>query len=287
MKTIKSKIMDIYKEIGEDNSRDFSKRKYLKEYLGSVLINYRRKSDKKIVMKIYKSKSKKGTEIFIDNTVYFLTMVENIMVIYNEYGRAVSISFTDGYEWTGEAFISEDAIIEENSFRLKYQKFINETENSKDLKKLYNDSKNMLALLNETTFVCDTTKMYENIYSIYSYLDYCLHNNMDTYFNSKLDKVKDINKSLENYYQKEDEVEYALKALKDYYLWLIDIENLNRNRLNSQDKFFKIVNEMKEHINKLFNKMTISQSDWDLLDYYHEEIEKLISNKEIIKEKQP
>ena len=32
MKTIKSKIMDVYKEIGKDNSRNFVDQKYSKEY---------------------------------------------------------------------------------------------------------------------------------------------------------------------------------------------------------------------------------------------------------------
>ncbi len=280
MKTIKSKIMDIFKEISEDNLRSFADRKYLKEYLGSMLINYRRKSDKKIVIKIYKTNAKKGTEIFIGNTIYFLTVVDGVTIIYNEYGKAVSISFADGYEWNGETFISEEAIALENNFRLKYQNFINETKKSNDLAKMFNESYELLDLLANTTCICDTTKIYNSLNSIYNYLDNCLHSNMDTYFNDKLNNVKGINNNLEKYFKQENEVEGALKSLKEYYNWLLDLERVNKKRLNSKDPFFKLVNEMKNHINKLFNKMTISQNDWNLLDYYHDEIEKMLETKE-------
>ena len=278
MKTIKSKIMDIFKEISEDNSRSFADRKYLKEYLGSMLINYRRKSDKKIVMKIYKTKAKKGTEIFIGNTVYFLTVVDGVTIIYNEYGKAVSISFADGYEWNGETFVSEEAIALENNFRLKYQNFINEAKTSNDLVKMFNESYELLDLLANTTCICDTTEIYNNLNSIYNYLDNCLHSNMDTYFNDKLNNVKGINNNFEKCFKQENEVEGALKSLKEYYNWLLDLERVNKKRLNSKDPFFKLVSEMKNHINKLFNKMTISQND--LLDYYHDEIEKMLETKE-------
>ena len=280
MKTIKSKIMDIFKEISEDNSRGFADRKYLKEYLGSMVINYRRKSDKKLIMKIYKTNSKKGTEIFIDNTVYFLTVVDGITIIYNEYGKAVSISFSDGYEWNGETFVSQEALVEENNFRMKYQNFINNTKHSRDLVKMYNESINLLNLLSNTTCVCDTTKMYNNLNYICNYLDNCLHNNMENYFNKELNKLKNINSSLENYSKKEEEIEDALKSLNNYYEWLLNLEKANKDNLDSNDYFFKLVCEMKNHINKLFKKLTITQKDWDLLDYYHTEIEKMLNNKE-------
>ena len=106
---------------------------YIREYLGSKIINYRRKSDKKIILKIYSTDSKRGTEIFIENDVYFLTVVEGVTVIYNEYGRAISISFTDGYEWIGETFVSEEAIVLENNLRMKYKNFINKTKNYKEM----------------------------------------------------------------------------------------------------------------------------------------------------------
>ena len=140
MKTIKSKIMAIYQEINEDNSCSFADRRFFKEYLGGMVINYRRKSDKKLIMKIYRTKSKKGSEIFIDDTSYFLTVIDGVTIIYNEYGKAVSITYSDGYEWIGESVVSEDNILEENNFRIKYQKFINEINNSKDLAKIYHDT---------------------------------------------------------------------------------------------------------------------------------------------------
>ena len=280
METIKSKIMKVYKEISEDNSRNFADRKFLKEYLGGKIINYRRKSDKEIIMKIYKTKYKTGTEIVIDNEFYFLTIANGITIIYNQYGKAVSISFNDGYEWTGESFISEEAIIEENDFRIKYQNFVNESKTSKDLIKIFNDCKEMLLLLSNTTCICDTTEIYNNLNLIYNYLDHCLHYNINDYFDNILNNVKYMSNSLDNYNKNEQEVEKALTSLNEYYKWLINLEKVNKSSLDSNDSFFKIVNEMKEHINKLFKKMTISQKDWDLLDYYHDEIEKMLENNE-------
>ena len=89
-----------------------------------------------------------------------------------------------------------------------------------------------------------------------------------------------MSNSLDNYNKNEQEVEKALTSLNEYYKWLINLEKVNKSSLDSNDSFFKIVNEMKEHINKLFKKMTISQKDWDLLDYYHDEIEKMLENNE-------
>ena len=276
MKTIKSKIMDIYKEISDDNSRSFANRKFHKEYLGSMVINYRRRDNQKLVLKIYRTKLKNGTEVFIDNTVYFVTVIDGITVIYNEYGKAVSISFNDGYEWVGETSISEEAIILENNFRLKYQNFINELKSSRDIVKMYNDSEELLNILNNTTCICDTTEIYNNLNYIHNYL----YNSKDMYFNSKLNNVKFINNSLENYKEKEEEIDYALSSLSEYYTWLINLERVNKNNLSDAHPFFKLINEMKNHINKLLKKMTISQKEWDLLEYYHDEIKKMIDNNE-------
>ena len=277
MKTIKSKIMGLFEEIRKDNSNSFGSRKYLREYLGSVVINYRRKSDKKLVMKIYKSKN--GAEIYIDNAVYFYKVIDGIAIIYNEYGKAVSITYTDGYEWTGETFISEEAVVEENNFRIKYQNFIKNVKTSRNLNKMYDDCIEMLNLLDNTTCIGDTTKIYNNLNAIRNYF---LHNSVDDYFDDALNNIKNINNSLENYCKKENEIDNALKTLKDYYNWVLYLENFNANKLNPNDEFFKLINEMKKHINKLFKKITISQNDWDLLEYYHDEIEKMLADNEKI-----
>lgn len=276
MKTIKSKIMDVFKEISKDNLRPFNERKLAKEYLGSIVINYRRKDNNKLLMKVYKSKLKKGSEVYIDDKAYLLTVINDVSIIYNEYGHAVSITYADGYEWTGDSFVSEDAIIEENKFRIKYQDFIKEMKNSRDLLKIYNDSLELLKLLSNTTCIGDTTKIYNNLNSISNYLDRCLHGNMDEYFNNSLNNLKNINNSLEKYCNNENEIENALNSLNKYYKWVLDLEKVNKDRLSNQDQFFKLIAETKNHINKLFKKMTISQNDWNLLEYYHDELEKML-----------
>ncbi len=276
MKTIKSKIMAVYQEINEDNSCSFANRRFFKEYLGGMVINYRRKSDKKLIMKIYKTKSKKGAEIFIDNTFYFLTVIEGVIIIYNEYGKAVSITYSDGYEWIGESVVSEDNILEENNFRIKYQKFINEINNSKDLAKIYNDNMDLLQILANNTFMGDTDEISRNLKDICNHL----HNIMNNYFDHSLNNIKNISTSIEYYYTQEEEKEKALSSLKDYYEWLLNVEKTYKNSLNSNDLLLTMISETKNYIDEFFKKTDITQDDWDLLKHYHDELEKMLNNSE-------
>ncbi len=278
MKTIKSKILNLYSEIAKDNSRNFADRKYRKEILGSSLIvNYVRKSDDKTIIKIFNNKIKKGVEFYFDDGYYFLTMLDGIMIIYNEYGRAVSITFKDGYEWTGNSFISEQAVLEENDLRVKYQNFLESYHTNEDTKDIYFKCIELLNLVEETVCISDISEMINNLNYLKDSLEYFLHSNNDEYFEGKLSALKNMSNSLNHYSNQEKDVSAALIKLNEYRNWLKSLENRFGNSSNYDSQILKNINEMKAHIDKIEKMVNPDQNDWNLLDYYHNEIIRLIN----------
>ncbi len=283
MKTIKAKVLELYKEISDEEAKPFANRKFRKEILGgSLVINYVRKTNNQVVLKIYKTEGKRGSEVIINGDSYFVKMLQNIMVIYNEYGRAVSITYSDGYEWIGESFVSEQAIIEEDHLRKEYNDFVLAYKKSRDIKALYSKCIDVIKLLDNTTCICDTYDMISNLVKARNYLYHCLHDNMDDYFSQKLNVVKNLNESLNHYNNQESEVADALDKLTDYQKLVKKFEDKYGDKLAYDDPILKAIREMNIHIDKIGKMTRISQNDWDLLEYYHDEIERLINERKDI-----
>ena len=277
MKPIKSQIYEIYKEIINDNNRDFSKRLFRREYLGSLVINYYDKKTNKLMVEIHKSK--KGVKFYLNDTFYFLQVINGITIIYNEYGKAISITYSDGYEWLGETFVSQEAILEEDEFRMAYQKFIQNYKISKDLRLSYNQVLELLAKLDNITCICDMSGVSNKLNSIKEYLEHCIYGDINYYFDSQLNSIKNVNNEMQKYTEKTLETDNALKNLEEYYNWVTNIESLNINNLDPNDSFLKIIKDFQLQCLKMLKNDHNTQNDWDLIEYYHYEIDNMISNR--------
>ena len=122
----------------------------------------------------------------------------------------------------------------------------------------------------------DTDEMSSNLKDICNHL----HNIMNNYFDHSLNNIKNISTSIEDYYTQEEEKEKALSSLKDYYEWLLNVEKTYENSLDSNDLLLTLISETKNYIDEFFKKTNITQDDWDLLKHYHDELEKMLNNKE-------
>ncbi len=281
MKTLKSKLIEIYKEIVDDNQKDLLDRKYRCQYrLTNVLLDYYDKETNKLIMEKYNDKN---VMIYLNEVPYVLKVINDVMFIYNDQSRAVSITYSDGYEWVGNSLINQQAVLAENKFWLNYNKFMNDYNiSTNNVSKLYNRVLNLVNSLNNNIFLRDVSEARNVLDKIKNELTYYNEENNKIY-NDHLNTIKKINSEISHYSAKQTEIDQALVNLEKYYKWIKKVERLNMNNLSYNDPFLILVRDFELQYNKMLKSISNTQKDWNLIEYYHEELTKTIYNRKELK----
>ncbi len=212
----------------------------------------------------------------LNNESYEWNLVDGVEIIYNQYGKAVSILFGDGHEWLGESFISEEAISLENKFRVDYKNFMERYKVTRINKELYSEICDLLERVSNITCICDMSLITTTLSNMKRFGEIVLYGNPDIFCKNQLNIVKNMENELTKKNNEEKKSELYIEKLNKYYSWSKNLEKKFMEKYGPRNVYTRKTSYINSCILGCVDKGLVTEKDINVISSLVTELEVMI-----------